>query len=210
MRQRRVDSKFRSRLNQAGFTLVEVLVVLTMVALISSVLFQALERSYRLQDRFGEELFSVQQGQMATDWYRQTVQGLHPDYPDGADVFQGAVQEFSGLSTNPLSDDYGVPTRVIWKLRRSALSGLTELVYVDKKQETPILSWRSRDAKFVYLDDGHIAHDRWPPPLGLFPQLPRQIQLRIEGAPDSLTLAASPMGPARRPMRTKDVLGITP
>jgi len=87
--------------HMAGFTLIEVLVVMIMVAMISGVLFQALERAYRLQERFGVTLFNVQQGQMVSDWYRQTVQGLYPDYPNGASVFQGQEQAFTGLSTNP-------------------------------------------------------------------------------------------------------------
>ncbi|HUX23131.1 MAG TPA: type II secretion system protein, partial [Burkholderiales bacterium] len=50
------------RSNQSGFTLIEVLVVLIIVGIISGVLFQALEQAYRLQDRYGTELFRVQQG----------------------------------------------------------------------------------------------------------------------------------------------------
>ena len=129
-----------------GFTLIEVLVVMTLVALVSGVLFEALERAYRLKERFGVELFNVQQGQMATDWYRQSVNGLYPDYPDGGNVFKGAEQEFSGLSTNPLGEDYGNPSAVTWKLQSQPQSGISTLVYSVGKQETAILSWRGKDA----------------------------------------------------------------
>lgn len=188
----------------AGFTLIEVLVVMIMVALISGVLFQALERAYRLQERFRVTLFNVQQGQMVADWYRQTVQGLYPDYPDGASVFQGQEQEFTGLSTNPLSEDYGMPTPITWKLRREAQNGTAQLVYVDNEQETPVLSWRTKEARFVYLDDEHKPHDTWPPRLGLFPQLPAQIQIQTSDAGERIMLVASPMGPSTPPLRMKD------
>lgn len=200
----------RSPTMQQGFTLVEVLVVLSLVAMIGSVLFQVLERSYRLQERFGVELFSVQQGQMAVSWYRQTVQGLHPDYPDGANIFQGGPTEFAGLSTNPLSDDYGSPTRITWKLRSGATTGVTELLYVDRQQTTPLLGWRTTEARFVYLDDQQLPHDSWPPPLGLFPQLPRQIQLRTADAGEAVVVVAGPMGPTAPPLRIRDLLGLQP
>lgn len=192
----------------AGFTLIEVLVVMIMLAMIGGVLFQALERAYRLQERFGLTLFNVQQGQMVADWYRQTVQGLHPDYPDGANVFQGKAQELTGLSTNPLSDDYGMPTPISWKLRSQPGNGTTDLVYVDKKQETPVLNWRTKEARFVYLDDKQTPHDTWPPRLGLFPQLPTQIQIQTTDAGESVVLVASPMGLTTPLLRIKDLLGI--
>jgi general secretion pathway protein J len=184
------------RPSQTGFTLIEVLVVLIIVGMTSGVLFQALERAYRLQDRFGTELFNVQQGQMAADWYRQTVQGLYPDYPDGRNVFQGNEREFSGLTGNPLSDEYGAPTPVTWKTRTNQQNGTTELVYLEGKQETPILTWRGNQARFIYLDEQQIPYDSWPPPLGLSTQLPKQIQLVVKDAGEIIDIVASPMGPA--------------
>ena len=196
--------------HMAGFTLIEVLVVMIMVALISGVLFQALERAYRLQERFGVTLFNVQQGQMVADWYRLSVQGLYPDYPNGAGVFKGQEQTFSGLSTNALNEDYGIPTAITWKLRSQPQAGTVELVYVDNKLETPLLSWRTKEAQFVYLDAEQVPHDSWPPQLGLFPQLPRQILLQTSNAGERITLSASPMGPAIPPLRMRDILGISP
>lgn len=191
-----------------GFTLIEVLVVMIMVTLISGVALQALERAYRLKERFGLELFNVQQGQMATDWYRQSVNGLYPDYRDGANVFHGGEQEFTGLSTNPLSDDYGIVTPIAWKLHSQPQNGTTGLSYIENNQETFILSWRGNQARFIYLDDTHTAHDRWPPRLGLFPQLPTQIQIQTKDAGENITLIASPMGPTTPPLRIKDLIGI--
>jgi len=198
-----------NRSDQGGFTLIEVLVVLIIVGSISGVLFQALEQAYRLQERFGTELFRVQQGQMAADWYRQTVQGLLPDDPGGPNVFHGEAREFSGLSSNPLGDQYGAPTPITWKLRDDQQSGTTELVYVEDDHETPILSWRGNQAKFVYLGPAQNPHDTWPP-LGLSTQLPKQIQLWAEDAGEPVTIVASPMGPTEALPRTQNVFGVTP
>ncbi len=207
---RPISRRQSKQAQQAGFTLVEVLVVLILVAMISSVLFQALERAYRLQERFGTELFKVQQGQMAADWYRQTVQGLYPDQPDGKNIFRGQDREFSGLSSNPLGDDYGAPTPITWKLRSNQANGATELVYIEAMRETPVLSWRGKQARFVYLDQQRAPHDGWPPPLGLFTQLPRQIQLEANDGGESIVIVASPMGPTEPLLRSQDFFGGKP
>lgn len=181
---------------QTGFTLIEVLVVLIITGMVGGVLFQALEHAYRLQDRFGVELFSVQQGQMAADWYRQTIQGLHPDYPDGQSIFHGSNQEFSGLSSNPLSREYGAPTPITWRIRSNRQNGTTQLVYLEEKRETIILSWRGNEARFVYFDEKQAPHDSWPPPLGLWTQLPKRIQLVAKDTGDTVNIVAATMGPA--------------
>ena len=198
------------RSSQCGFTLIEVLVVLILVAMVSGILFQALERAYRLQNRFGAELFKVQQGQMAADWYRQTVQGLYPDQPEGPNMFRGKEQEFSGLSSNPLGDSYGTPTPITWKIRNGQEDGTTELVYVEEKKETSVLTWRASQARFIYMDAVQASHDSWPPPLGLFNQLPSQIQLVTSNLGAPINLVASPMGPIEPLFRPQDLFGAKP
>jgi prepilin-type N-terminal cleavage/methylation domain-containing protein len=193
--------------HQTGFTLIEVLVVLIMVGMIGGLLFQALEHAYRLQERFGSELFKVQQGQMAVDWYRQTIQGLYPDQPDGPNLFHGEAKELSGLSVNPLGSEYGAPTQIRWKLRNNLQSGGSELVYVEAQRESAILTWRSTQARFVYLDDQLTVHDKWPPPLGLFAQLPRQIQLLVRDAGEPIIVIASPKSPAEAMLSPQDIVG---
>ena len=191
--------------NQTGFTLIEVLVVLIIVGMLGGILFQALERAYRLQERFGMELFSVQQGQMAADWYRQTVQGLYPDYPDGQSIFRGNEREFSGLTSNPLSNEYGVPTSIAWKIRNNPQNGAMELVYLEGKQETVILIWHSNEAQFIYFDEKQTPHTSWPPPLGQWAQLPKQIQLVSKDIGDPINIVASTMGPTMPLLRLQDL-----
>lgn len=203
----------RSRLNRPvwsiranGFTLIEVLVVMIIMGLVTGILFQAIERAYQLQERFGTELFSVQEGQMATDWYRQSVQGLRPDYPDGQNLFQGTASAFSGLSDNALGSFYGAPTSISWRIRKSLNSGATDLVYIDNGRETPILSWQGSNAHFIYIDALQAPHETWPPPLGPWPQLPIQIQLIARDGADTAIIISTPMSTAAPVSRIKDLL----
>lgn len=197
------------RVSQAGFTLIEVLVVLILVGMISGILFQALERAYGLQVRFGSELFKTQQGQMATDWYRQAVQGLYPEQPAGPQVFRGTATEFSGLTTNPLGLDYGAPTPVTWRVEPSG-EGVWALRYSEAGPPATILQWQGKAAKFVYVDAQQEPYDQWPPPLGLFPQLPKQIQLVADDRGEALVIIASPQGPAEPILRAQDLFKFIP
>jgi len=179
---------------QTGFTLIEVLVVLIIVGMVSGILFQALERAYRLQDRFGLEIFKVQQGQMAADWYRQTVQGLHPDYPKGGSEFWGSSQEFSGLTSNPLSNEYGALTKITWKIRNNLKNGTSELHYLEGVREETVLSWRGNKAKFIYLDEKQAQYDSWPPPMSMTTQIPQLIELVAQDRGDTIVIVASTKG----------------
>ena len=194
----------------AGFTLIEMLVVLVITALVSGVLFQALERSYSLQRRFGVELFKNQQGQMAIDWYRQSVQGLIADTPGESGVFKGEAHSLAGLTTTPLSEDFGMSTPFRWSLVIAADGSQTELVYRERDTDTVVLRWQGAQAKFVYLDDTLTAHDTWPPPLGLFSQLPRQIRVDASDNGEAVVIVATPMGPLDPAPRLQDVFGVPP
>lgn len=185
--------------------MIEILVVLVIMGMVSGILFQALERAYRLQERFGAELFGVQQGQMATDWYRQTVHGLRPDYPDGHSLFRGEGDEFSGLTNNALGEAWGVPTQITWKIRKNQRSGGSELVYLEGGQEAHILAWHGQEARFIYVDAQLVPHDNWPPPLGPWPQLPAQIQLITSGVGEAINIVATPMGTALLVPRLQDL-----
>jgi prepilin-type N-terminal cleavage/methylation domain-containing protein len=190
---------------QRGFTLIEILVVMIIMGMVSGILFQALASSYRLQQRFGAELFTLQHRQMATDWYRQTIQGLRPDYPDGPHRFNGSAQTFSGLTDNALRQPYGLPTAITWQLVPNPQAGATELQYQEGAQATPILSWPHAQAHFVYIDDKRDPHDTWPPPLGSATQLPSQIQIVTRQGPASSYLIATPVNTASPPLRLKDL-----
>lgn len=198
------------RHTQTGFTLIEILVVLIIVGMTSGVLFQALERAYQLQQRFGTELFNIQHGQMATDWFRQTVQGLHPDYPDGQNIFHGDDREFSGLTNNPLSDEYGAPTPITWRIRDNHQNNTSELIYIEEKRETAVLTWHGNQSRFIYFDERQALYDSWPPPLGLFPQLPKQIHLVVKDNVAPFSIVATPMSISALPPRVRDFFGIAP
>lgn len=189
---------------QRGFTLLEMLVVLILTGVITGILMQGLNQVFRLQTHFGRELFNTQQGQMYAEWFRQSVNGLMPDYNDGTHKFKGSQREFSGMTLSPL--DMAAETLVpfVWRLRFDPKSGHTQLLYGVEDDAPAVLAWRGNSGRFVYIDDNREAHDDWPPFLGKWPQLPKAIYLESRSAEEPRIIVAAPKGPEDPLPRQKD------
>lgn len=196
-----------STFRQRGFTLLEILVVLVIVSLTSGILFQAMGQVAQLQKKFGVELVHTQQGEMLSNWFQQSIEGLLPDYPDGKNKFSGTERRLSGLTTNPLAAENGVPSSLVWEFAFDADTGETRLLYGSGKDAAPVISWQGNKGKFAYLDSKGELHESWPPRLGLWPQLPSAI--RVETLRDGVPaiMMAVPMGPANPLPRIADVIG---
>jgi general secretion pathway protein J len=190
---------------QRAFTLVEVLVVLVIVSLVSGILIQALGQVFQLQHRFGEEMAYSRQDAMAADWFRQGIEGLQPDYQAGANRFKGAERSLSGLTTNPLSSDYGATFPLRLEIKFDPQSGTTRLVHGEARSAAAILSWPGNSGRFRYLDQKGEEHETWPPPLGLWPQIPTAVRLEADLGGTPTVVVAVPMGPAIPLQRASDV-----
>jgi len=178
-----------------GFTILEMLVVLVIVGMVSSILFQALDQVYRLQSRFGIQLAQSQQGEMYVEWFRQVVQGLQTDFSNGKETFQGKESEFTGTTTSSLSADYGEPTTVTLSLQYDTFDNVTELSYTSNSRKMKLFSWPGKQARrFIYLDANGDPHDTWPPPFGIWPQLPNLILLQYQRDGEPQLIAAVPRG----------------
>ena len=177
-----------------GFTLVEMLVVLILTGMITGILMQGLHQVFRLQTHFGRELFNTQQGEMYTEWFRQSVNGLMPDYADGQRRFKGSQREFSGLTLAPLDTATAALLPFDWRLHFDPESGQTQLRYGSNDDAPTVLAWPGNSGRFVYFDANNEAHDAWPPFLGKWPQLPRAIYLESQNADEPRTIVAVPKG----------------
>lgn len=180
--------------SQQGFTLLEMLVVLVLATMITAVLLQGLQQVLQLQSHFGRELFNTQQGQMYTEWFRQSVNGLMPDYDDGAHKFKGAEREFSGMTIAPLTTAHEALLPFTWRLRFDSKSGLTQLQYGANDGAPAVLTWPGNSGRFVYVDANDNPHREWPPFLGKWPQLPKVIYLETQNPAEPRLIVAVPKG----------------
>ncbi len=147
---------------QRGFTLLEMLVVLVLVALISTLLLEGISHVLLLRER----LLGV----------RSSVAGLLPDYPTAQSnllfqarspqVFEGQSDALSGLTLAALDANGGVPTRFSWRLLRA------------NQEYWAVMGWPGEQGEFRYQDKAGKWHEQWPPALGLEPpQLPSAVLL---------------------------------
>lgn len=188
---RRGGIAVRCRRSDSGFTLMEVLVVLTITGMVAAVLLQALSQVYGMQQRFGDQIERSQGGALQIEWYRQVVQQLQPDFPDGAGRLRGNGSRFSSLGLNPFTQEPGAPKAMELSLR--SVSGGTELRLRADGNELVLASWPEvTEAAIVYIDATGQRHDQWPPAMGSWPALPASVQLRLRQGQSEQWIVASP------------------
>lgn len=197
-----------TRSRSRGFTLVEILVVMIITGFIVTILLQSLQQVFRLQTHFGNEIFHTQNGAMYADWFRQSINGLMPDYPDGKHRFQGERRQMSGLTLSPLGLENNAITPFTWRLEFEPRTGQSGLYYGNGKPGEPILTWEGNSGNFSYLDEKNEAHESWPPFLGKWPQLPTAIYLESGAAEQRRLIVAVPRGPDTPLPRRKDIEAI--
>ena len=196
------------RAQSRGFTLVEVLVVLVITGLVSTILFQGLAQSVRVRRSAGIELVRVQRDDMKTAWYRLIVNSLAPDEPDGGHLFKGGPTSFDGLSTAGvgLALDNTAPITVT--LAIDAASDTTAV----RAGSVELLRLPGTDYAFRYVDDAGPASEVWPRrTLDPTKQLPGAIWIvDTQRRPTSETIVASVVGPRDAPPPVRTLLRGTP
>lgn len=164
-----------------GFTLLEVLVVMILTGLVSTILFEGLAQAVRIRQNAGVESAQLQRDGMRLAWYRQLVNGLIPDLPNGSARFQGGPTSFRGLSLNPVNIHSGALAAVGVTLSVDVATRETTLrVTSDENGEATksvtLLHLVGTDFAFAYLDDDGNRSSVWPPQTQANrPQLPSAI-----------------------------------
>lgn len=155
-----------------GFTLLEVLVVLVLLSLISTLAFEILHQTANLRNQFLDTLDELQQGVIREHWFRSSVSALTPDYPPEKEVvyqarksyvFQGTETEFYGLTLTALDNDGGIPTPFGWQLELK--ENETILRYRNSEEQWwEIMRWKGKEGKFFYQAKDNQWYKQWPPP----------------------------------------------
>ena len=215
------------RVAPRGFTLLEMLVVLILTSLAAGLLMEASTHVLGLQQRLNAQLERLRGPALSADWLRQVVQGLQPDYHDGAHRFTGTARGFAGLTTNALSGAYGGLEPFAVRLDYDGATDTSTLRYApgagpgtvagrmadalpDEAAAVVLLRWPGNAQRLRYWDERGAAHEDWPPPLGQWRPLPSAITL--EGDADSAgapwLVVATQQGPLWPQPRPRDVIGL--
>lgn len=188
--------------NASGFSLLEMLVALSLLSLISLALFQSTTLLLQTSNKaanVGERIFDEF---IALQTYQDLVANLIPAWDQQPDeVFKGSTESFSGLSA-------GVPT---WEGQRIAAftlrfenpeTGGKVLLLDSDKGSFPIITLPQGRFAFHYLGADRQWYEAWPPETvpspGFFddakymtvPQLPLAIRLQdVSDSPNSQDVA---------------------
>lgn len=142
-----------------GFSLLEALVTLVIVALVATVLMQSLLHVLGMRERV---LRADREGRTAAlheRWFRDSVAAAIGDRPGTEGAFRGDASGLRFLSQAPLAAEGALP--VAWRLVE-AEDGRTALVYAQGDHDWPVLDPALRDAAFEYLDARGAWHEAWP------------------------------------------------
>lgn len=192
------------RHGRAGFTLLEMLVVMILTGMITTLLLQGLQQVFRLQSHFGREIFNAGQGAMQIAWFRQTVNGIMPDFSGGKHQFNGQGRRFDGITNSSLHAPSGSVVPFGWRLQFDSHLGETLLIYGVDGDAPAMMSWHGNAARFIYLDAMGAPHDSWPPFPGKWPQLPMAIRLDAIDGGSEQSIMATLLGPANTLPNLKD------
>lgn len=149
-----------------GFSLLEALVTLVIIALVTTLLMQSLVYALGLRERL---LRHDQQARVATlneHWFRDTLSAAQADLPEGLAPFVGDHQGLSFLSAAGLRS--GGLAAVAWRLVPN--DGAAALQYSEDGRQWLIRLPQGGNGRFDFLDAEGEWHDAWP-----VEQLPKQV-----------------------------------
>jgi len=168
------------RIQNQGFTLLEILVVLVILGLISGLLLQGLGYTFIQRDRILNQLDKVQTSALQEWWFRKSCESITLPQVDDLDAkfdFEGNSSRFESITLFPLDAYMGMSSKVDWWLETNDQT--VSLFYQGANSEPWVIgTWVTETAHFSYRDNQNQWHEQWPNKA--FPkQLPVGILLTI-------------------------------
>lgn len=198
---------FRPR-SVRGFSLLEAIVTLVIVALIVTLLMQALGQSLDLRARLLRHQRLATVASLQEQWFRETVSSAMGDLSDGLGRMAGTTDRLELVTPGPLGD--GGLQRVKWWLQ--PVEGGQALHYADSTwPDLVVVAGPLQEAGFTYLDGAQEWSDLWEPEAGAVEILPRMVRLQARTATGEMhwlvPIAANPRQPGYlRPQSAADGL----
>jgi general secretion pathway protein J len=151
--------------SHSGFSLIELLVVLVIVALVTSLMVEGLATTWRSFDKLSAKGLSLSQAQLPLSWFEQSVSGAvlyHPYKP----VVEGGSQQLEFITTNVPNDEKHIPQQVLWSIQaRSGNAGQTywQLVFKAELDDTEVTIMQFElQPRFEYWDGQQWLSDFKP------------------------------------------------
>lgn len=156
-----------------GFTLVEMIVTLTLMAMIATVLWQAMSQIARVERLLQRSGVDGQLDLVRREWLRSLVQASLVEQIGAPRLFVGDGKQLRLASSETLAIP-GAATGQIVQLQflANAATRQQKLLIVDAKAAAEIaieevkpvelMSWTGAEGRFRYLDGEGVWQDQWP------------------------------------------------
>lgn len=163
-----------------GFTLVEMLVVLMLVAMVSGLMYQGLIYIFNLRERVLSQVAEQNSGRLRAHWIRSSMGGLFPERTQPFGGFTGSADKMEGTTIFSLHDVAGVPVSFSWEI--VGYGDYSSLHYTGREDiNWEIHRWTGTGAQFRYLGlDGEWYSD-WPYRGLKEERMPQAVMLSIPG-----------------------------
>jgi general secretion pathway protein J len=171
------------RRSAAGFSLLETIVTMVVVAMIITVLMQALSQSLDLRSRLLRHERAARVSNLQEQWFRESVAGAMADLPDAFGEMTGDARSMRFVSASPLGS--AALAQVSWSLQPT--QGGWALHYADADwSDLVIIAGPLQQASFAYLDAGGEWQEQWDPAEDAEQVLPRMVRLQATTATGDL------------------------
>lgn len=170
---RRTGSSVRQRGARRGFTLVEMLVTLTLMSMIAAVLWQAMQQVARVERLLQRSGASSQLDLVRREWVRSLIRASLEEQVGAPRQFVGDAQSLRLISSESVALPGLAGRPVQLKIEPDARSGRQRLLLVpapdgearlDEPVPVELLSWPGTEARFRYLSPSGAWSDVWPIP----------------------------------------------
>jgi general secretion pathway protein J len=107
-----------SKASASGFTLIEMLVVMVILAMTTSLLSVGLSNTWRNFERLGARDLMVSSAQLPASWFEQSIKAAllyHPDIPS----VKGNSDFFEFITFATPDDPKKLPQKIVWHIERN-------------------------------------------------------------------------------------------
>jgi len=168
----------RTRGHHRGFSLLEALVTLAIVALVAGLCMQALLQVMALRERVLRHDRDARTSALHERWFRDSVGAALPDLPRGVARFEGDGDGFRFLTASPLKG--GGVASAGWRIGDDGAERALEYRQADESWAIPVGPFI--EARFTYQAADGRWHASWPRRDLPAQVLPRAVRLAAVGA----------------------------
>ena len=146
-----------------GFSLLEMLIALSIISLTSLALFQSIGTMLNVSDRAVQSSERALEGVILSQSVAQLVNGLVADWDvESQDSFKGQASTFSGVSASAIHSVVNENVAVSLSFEEGSNSDKV-LVYETKTEKWILGTGFSPSSNFEYMGRDRVWHRQWPP-----------------------------------------------